>query len=192
MNATMIRRTASLLASTALVLTMFVGQQAAAQDAVPAPDPRPSPLALSQVTLDDGAYVKIHYSSPRMRGREIFGGLVPYGHVWRFGANEATELTVTQSITIGGQEVEAGTYAVFAIPGENEWTIILNRNLGQWGAFSYAEDADYARITVPAEEVDASHEAFSINLEENEGASGANMVVAWETTRLSIPIEPED
>lgn len=186
----MITRPVSLLAFVALLLTMIGGQSAAAQDVVAAPEPKASPLALSHITLDDGTYVKIHYSSPRKRGREIFGGLVPFGEVWRFGANEATEITITQPILFGGEEVEAGTYAVFTVPGEDEWTIILNRNLGQWGAFSYAEDADYARLTVPAERADDSYEAFTITLEENEDGSGAMMHVAWDTTRVSVPIEP--
>ncbi len=188
----MIQRTISLLAFGALVLTMLVGQRAAAQDVVPAPDPRPSPLSLAQITLDDGTYVKIHYSSPRMRGRDIFGGLVPFEQVWRFGANEATEMTVTQPVVFGGEEIEAGTYGVFAIPGEEVWTIILNKNLGQWGAFSYADEEDYTRITVPAEQADKSYEAFTITLEENGGGSGATMVAVWDRTRVSVPIEPRD
>lgn len=185
-------RHAALFAFTLIVFVLFGAQRAAAQDVVAAPDPRPSPLSLAQITLDDGTYVKIHYSSPRMRGRDIFGGLVPFGEVWRFGANEATEMTVTQPILFGGEEVDPGTYAVFAVPGEDEWTIILNRNLGQWGAFSYSEEGDYVRITSQAEQVDEAYEAFTITLEEQEGETGASMNMAWDTTRLSIPIAPRD
>lgn len=190
MNATSIRRTASLLAFGALVLTAFMGQRAAAQDVVAAPDPRPSPLALAQVTLDDGTYVKIHYSSPRKRGRQIFGGLVPFKQVWRFGANEATEMTVTQPIVFGGKTVEPGTYALFAIPDEDEWTLILNKNLGQWGAFSYADEDDYTRVSVPAEQAAGAYEAFGISLDKVDGEAGANMVVVWDTTRVTVPIRP--
>ena len=184
------RPTASLLLVGALALTLFTVQRAVAQDVVPAPEPRASPMSLAQITLDDGTYVKVHYSSPRKRGRDIFGGLVPFKEVWRFGANEATELTVTGPLVIGGEEIEPGTYAVFAVPDESEWTIILNKNLGQWGAFSYDEAQDYKRITVPAGQGDQSHEAFTITLDEGEDGSGAMMNVAWDTTRLSIPIEP--
>lgn len=190
MNASLLRRTLSLLLFGVLLLTAITSQRAAAQDVVSAPEPRPSPLALAKVTLDDGTYVKIHYSSPRMRGRDVFGELVPFKQVWRFGANEATEMTVTQPIVLGGQEVEAGTYALFAIPDEDEWTLILSNNLGQWGAFSYDEKGDYARVNVPAEQADASHEAFTINLEKEEGEPGANMVVVWDTTQLTVTIEP--
>ena len=183
------RLTTSLFIAGALALTLFTVQRAVAQDVVAAPDPRASPMSLAQITLDDGTYVKVHYSSPRKRGRDIFGGLVPFKEVWRFGANEATELTVTGPVAIGGEEIEPGTYAVFAVPDEGEWTLILNKNLGQWGAFSYDEAQDYKRITVPAEQGDQSYEAFTITLDEREDGSGAVMNVAWDTTRLSIPIE---
>lgn len=190
MNAMTIRHTASLLAFGALVLTALTWQPAAAQDVVAAPDPRPSPLAVAQVTLDDGTYVKIHYGSPRKRGREIFGGLVPFKQVWRFGANEATEMTVTQPIEFGGKTVEPGTYAIFAIPDEDEWILILNKNLGQWGAYSYADEDDYTRISVPAEQADGSYEAFTISLEKEDDETGANMVAVWDTTRVTVPIMP--
>lgn len=190
MTATTIRRTATLLAFGALVLTALMGQRAAAQDVVAAPDPRPSPLALAQVTLGDGTYIKIHYSSPRKRGRQIFGGLVPFKQVWRFGANEATEMTVTQPIVFGGKTVEPGTYALFAIPDEDEWILILNKNLGQWGAYSYAEEDDYTRISVPAEQADGSHEAFTLSLEKKDDEAGARLVAVWDTTRVTVPIRP--
>lgn len=190
MIATSLQRTISLLAFGALLMAALTSHRATAQDVVAAPEARPSPLALAKVTLDDGTYIKIHYSSPRMRGREVFGGLVPFNQVWRFGANEATEMTVTQPIVFGGQEVEPGTYALFAIPGEDEWTIVLNTNLGQWGAFSYDDEGDYARVTVPSEQADASHEAFTISLEKGEGEPGASMIAVWDATRVTVPIEP--
>ena len=171
-------------------LTLAVVLPASAQDVVPAPDSRPSPLALAQVTLGDGTYVKVHYSSPRKRGRDIFGGLVPYDKVWRLGANEATELTTTESIRIGGKQLPAGTYSLFAIPHENSWTLIANGNLGQWGAFSYAEDADVLRLEAPAQRTEQIHEAFTINLEQDEGQSGARLVMTWGQTRVTVPIEP--
>lgn len=167
---------------------LFVAPHSQAQDVVPAPDARPSPLALTQITLDDGTYVKVHYSSPRKRGRTIFGGLVPYDSVWRLGANEATEMTTTGPIRIGDEELPAGTYSVFAIPGEDAWTLIFNRNLGQWGAFSYSEDADALRVNVPAQPTSSIHEAFAINLEEGEGDADAQLVILWDQTRLAVPI----
>jgi len=173
-----------------VVVSASVGRTATAQDVEPAPDPRPSPLAMAQITLDDGTYVKIHYSSPRKRGREIFGGLEPYNEVWRFGANEATEMTTTRPIMFGGQELPAGTYAVFAIPGEDTWTIIVNEHLGQWGAFSYDETGDVLRVEVPAQQADKIYEAFTIRLDENENEPGASMVAIWDTTMITVPIRP--
>lgn len=178
-----------LLIPLALICAMVFAAPAAAQEVVPAPESRPSPLALTQATLDDGTYVKVHYGSPRKRGRDIFGGLVPYDRVWRLGANEATELTTTQPIRFGGERLPAGTYSLFAIPNENTWTIIVNENLGQWGAFSYAEDADVLRVDVPVQRTERIHEAFSINLEQEEGEEGARLVVTWDRTRVTVPIE---
>lgn len=192
MKTSRIRLISSIGIAALLLFSAAPTQTVAAQEVVPAPDPRPSPLALTQITLQDGTYVKIHYSSPRKRGREIFGGLEPYGEVWRFGANEATELTTTQPILFGDTELPAGTYALFAIPTEETWTIIVNENLGQWGAFSYAEDDDVFRIEVPAESTDQTYEAFTINLEENEGQPGASMIAVWDDTRIRVPIRPQE
>lgn len=175
-----------------LLISVAVPPSAAAQNTEPAPEPRPSPLAVAQLTLDDGTYVKVHYSSPRMRGREIFGGLVPLNEVWRFGANEATELTTTGPIEFGGENLPAGTYALFAVPGEETWTIIVNSGLGQWGAFSYSEDDDVLRIEVPAETTEKSHEAFTIRFDEAEGGSGANLVAVWADRQISVPIRTRD
>ncbi len=192
MIAAKIRLISSFAVLTLLLLSAAHPRSASAQDTEPAPDPRPSPLALAQITLDDGTYVKIHYSSPRMRGREIFGGLVPLNEVWRFGANEATELTSTQPIRFGGQELPAGTYAIFAIPGADTWTIIVNESLGQWGAFSYSDDYDVTRMEVPAQAAPKSHEAFTIRLEKTDGEPGATMVAVWDDTQISVPIQPLD
>lgn len=175
-----------------IVLSAAQTQTAVAQDVEPAPDPRPSPLALAQITLEDGTYVKIHYSSPRKRGREIFGGLEPLNEVWRFGANEATELTTTQPIVFGDRELQAGTYSLFAIPREDTWTIIVNENLGQWGAFSYSEEGDVTRVDVPAQQADKIYEAFTIRLDESEDKPGASMVAVWDATMISVPIMAQD
>src|SRR5690606_2319783 len=105
-----------------LVSIIVLVPRADAQEGVPAADPRPSPLALAQITRGDGTYVKVHYSSPRKRGRDILGGLVPFDSVWRLGANEATEMTTTGPIRFGGERLQAGTYSLFAIPRAESWT----------------------------------------------------------------------
>lgn len=148
-------------------------------------DPKPSPLDVTKATIGD-AYVKIVYSRPHMRGREIFGNLVPYGNVWRTGANAATEITLTKSLTIGGQQLEAGTYSLFTIPNEDEWTIIINRDLGQWGAYRYNADHDVLRFNTPVMITDETWEPFTIAIETESEIPYLEM--KWDQTKVSIPI----
>ncbi|GIV59368.1 DUF2911 domain-containing protein [Rhodocaloribacter litoris] len=179
----------SLLPALALLLAAFTATSLRAQEAevIPPPEPRASPTMIARTMLGD-TYLKVTYSSPRKRDREIFGGLVPYGEVWRTGANEATELTTTGDIEIAGHRLPAGTYALFTIPEENQWTVILNGVLGQWGAFRYNPDEDVLRFTVPVTRTPELYEAFTIEFEEAE--NGVNLVMTWDHTRVSIPIRP--
>ena len=110
-----------------ILITLHAG--AYAQEAL---KPRPSPLSVKTMKYED-SYVKITYNRPHKKGREIFGAdLVPYGKVWRTGANEATEITVTKDVKLGGHKIKAGTYSIFTIPQKDKWTIIINKALGQW------------------------------------------------------------
>lgn len=190
-----------LLLAAALLLSVGFSSTATAQTVVAPPEERASPLQMTRVMLGDdagSAYVKVMYSSPRKRDRVIFGELVPYDQVWRTGANEATELTTTAPLEIGDETIGAGTYSVFTIPGEDEWTIIFNEGLNQWGAFGYDEGLDALRITVPAETMDQMYEAFTIGFEggaaeeDAEDTGETNLVMMWDQTKVSIPIEMED
>ncbi|MDX1430742.1 MAG: DUF2911 domain-containing protein, partial [Rhodothermales bacterium] len=125
---------------------------------------------------------------PRRRDRVIFGGLVPYGEVWRTGANEATEITLTRPVRLAGNLVEAGTYALFTVPGRDSWTIILNGVLGQWGAYDYDASADVLRFDVSSASSEEMHEAFTISIEE--GPRHASVKMVWENTVVSIPLAP--
>ncbi len=147
---------------------------------------RKSPIAISAVQLGN-TYVKVVYGQPHKRGREIFGTLVSYGEVWRTGANEATEITFTEDVEFGGNLVESGIYSLFTIPEENQWTVILNKNLGQWGAFSYDDTADYLRFNVPVQTIDEMVESFTINFSEVEGTQ-TMMSMVWNSTKVEIPI----
>jgi hypothetical protein len=129
--------------------------------------------------------VRIVYGRPQLKGRSM-GDLAPAGKVWRTGANEAPEITFYKDVTFGGQSVKAGTYSLFTIPGDKEWTVILNKNLNQWGAYSYDEAADVVRTSVPASSAGDSLDAFSIAFKEVSG--GAHMVMAWGTTRVEVPV----
>ena len=129
--------------------------------------------------------VRIVYGRPQLKGRSM-EDLAPAGKVWRTGANEAPEITFYQDVTFGGQSVKAGTYSLFTIPGDKQWTVILNKNLNQWGAYSYEEAADVARTSVPASSADESLDAFSIAFKEV--GAGAHMVMGWGTTRVEVPV----
>lgn len=158
-----------------------------AQEVVPAPDPRPSPMYLARVTLDDGTYVKVHYSSPRMRGRTIFGDLVPYGEVWRTAANEGSEITLTDDLLVAGERLPAGTYTLFTVPGEQTWQVMFNSLLGQNGTARYSAANDVLTVEVPAQTMeDTVYEAFTIAFEEAEG--GADLVMMWDQTKVAVPL----
>ena len=150
---------------------------------IPEEEPRLSPLQLARTQVGD-AYVKVHYSSPRKRGREIFGDLVPYGELWRMAANEATEITFTADVRVGAQVLPAGTYSLFSIPDQTQWTLIFNSGLGQNGTGQYDEGEDIMRIVVPVTELDVIREAFTISFEEQE--LGVNVIVEWDRVRVAL------
>lgn len=166
---------------TCLLLSLGV---ASAQDAV---KPRPSPLAVVSSRYKD-TYIKVTYSQPHKHGRNIFGGLVAYGQVWRTGANEATELTVTRDIKINGKDLAAGTYSLFTIPGKESWTVILNAELGLWGSYNYNSKLDVMRFEVPvAQANEFVYEAFTILIDPRN--SRADMILAWDRTKVIIPLQ---
>lgn len=156
------------------------------------PDPvrRKSPIAITNISHpSSNTYVKIVYGQPYKRGRDIFGNVVPYGQIWRTGANEATELTTTRDILFAGNHLDAGTYTLFSIPHKNNrWTIILNDVLGQWGAFDYEKSHDVMRVEVPASQTKSVTEAFTIKFSEIKKDS-TNILMKWDKTVVRIPVE---
>jgi len=168
-----------------LFLLITVASVAFAQDAVPN---RPSPLAIAACKYKD-TYLKIVYSQPHKRGREVFGKLVPYGQVWRLGANEATEITTTREVFINSQFLPASTYSLFAIPDKDKWTIIFNTEPGQWGAYNYNQVKDYMRVDVvprvlPGELV---YEPFTIAIDQKNNK--ADIVFTWDKTTVSFAVD---
>lgn len=149
---------------------------------------RASPYDSAAVALAGGT-AKICYSQPRMLGRRIMGGLVPYGEAWRFGANEATALHVPVRATIAGVAVGPGWYSLMAVPGEQEWRIIVNREANRWGVpiTETVRSADVGSGVVPAEEEVGSVELFTLDFVRT-GPSSADLVAAWDRTRVRIPI----
>jgi len=146
---------------------------------------RASPLSVVTSRYKD-TYLKITYSQPQAKGRVVFGGLVPYGKVWRTGANEATELTVTYPITVNGVQIDAGTYAIFTIPNKDKWTIVFNSDLGLWGSYNYNEKKDVIRFDVPVQRLSQPEEAFKIQIGPLNNKAIVSM--SWEHTQVSFEI----
>jgi DUF2911 family protein len=172
-----------------VVIFMFLGTlTSCAQDGVKFSKLDPSPADISLLRLEKGApvAVKVVYGRPQKKGRAIFGALVPYNKIWRTGANEATEVTFYKDATFGGKKVPAGTYVLHTIPGEKEWTVILNKNLNVWGAYQYKQEADLVRFKVKPSKADEALEAFSIAFDNGENKA---MVLGWDKTRVVIPLK---
>ncbi len=151
----------------------------------PAPE-RISPASFAVLRYKD-TYIKVTYCQPRKRGREIFGGLVPYGQVWRTGANEATEITLTKDVFINGLMISAGTYSLFTIPDKEKWVIILNKELGLWGTYNYNYKNDLLRFEVPVQTDTAFTEAFTIKFDQRNNV--ADLLLLWDKTKISIPFQ---
>jgi len=166
---------------------MFLSLALVTARAQEAAKPRPSPMAVTTVKYKD-AYVKITYSQPLKRGREIFGNLVPYGQVWRLGANEATEITATKNISLNGFLLKAGTYSMFAIPQKDKWTIIINSELGLWGAYNYNYRLDVLRFDIPVQTTTgAVYEPFTLQFDQRNDV--ADLLILWDRIKLSIPVK---
>lgn len=131
--------------------------------------------------------MKVVYSRPQKKGRDIFGDLISYGEVWRTGANESTEITFFEDVVLGDTKVKAGRYTLYTVPGEEEWEVMINKDLDGWGAYAYNADMNVATITVPAMETDDTVEAFTIMFEEVE--DGAHMIMAWDDTMVRVPFK---
>lgn len=168
-----------------MALTMAFSTQAVAQEFSGLDK---SPMDMTSYPTDhqnaDKA-IRVIYSRPQLKGRSL-SELAPVGKVWRTGANEAAEVTFYKDVNFGGKDIKAGSYSLFTIPGEEEWTVVLNKNLNQWGAYSYDESADVARVKVPNASDAQSLEEFSIAFKDTE--KGADMVMGWDKTRIAVPI----
>ncbi len=148
----------------------------------------PSPPADATVTLK-GQAVTIHYNTPMMRGRKIMGGLVPYGKVWRTGANPATSLKTATALKIGSANVPAGAYTLYTLPTAGTWMLIINKQTGQWGT-EYSQSQDLARIEMKKAMLPSPQEKMSISFENTHGNS-TELHVRWETTDVSVPVTAE-
>jgi hypothetical protein len=161
-----------------VAMSAFAQQPAAPQVAYPRPSQHAS-LTQTIGTTD----MTITYSRPGVKGRVIWGGLVPYDQVWRTGANEATTITFSDEVSVAGTKLPAGTYGLFTMPGKDEWTVIFNKGAKQWGAYEYKEAEDALRIKVKPHEV-PSHELLTI-LFTSVAPESATVAIVWE--KLAVP-----
>jgi len=150
---------------------------------------RPSPPAKAECKLAGGKSITVDYSSPRMKGRKIYGGLVPFGEVWRAGANEATTFVTTTDLTVGGKPVPAGSYTIFAIPNQDKWWLVISKKTGEWGTDYPGEANDLARVDMKVSQLPSAVENFTIAFDQTGG--GCTLRMDWETTRASAEISPK-
>ena len=147
---------------------------------------RPSPPAQAQCKFSDGKNITVNYSSPRTKGRKIFGDLVPFGEVWRTGANEATTFVSTAGLSIGGKDIPAGNYTMFTVPNQDKWTLIINKKTGEWGIPYKYESDELARADMSVSKTSGPVENFTISF--HEMGNGCHMYLDWENTRATIEI----
>ena len=146
---------------------------------------RPSPPAQAQCKFSDGKAITVDYSSPRMKGRKISGALVPYGQVWRTGANEATTFAIeTNLVAPNGTSIPAGSYTIFTLPEQNKWTLIINRHTGEAGIPYKYESEELARLPMSLGKTSAPVENFTISFDGSGGS--CTMRLSWENTQASV------
>ncbi len=136
---------------------------------------------------DKEPIVKVIYGRPQKKGRVIFGELEPYGKVWRTGANESTEIKFFKSVKFGGKEIKAGTYSLFSIPDKDKWTVIINSQTDQWGAYSYDAQKDVARVEVKPQSLTPELEILNIVFKDSEKTP--SLVIAWDKVQVEVPLE---
>lgn len=145
-----------------------------------------SPPAQANCKFADGKTIAVNYASPRMRARKIFGGLVPYGEVWRAGANEATTLATNVNLEVGGKVVPAGKYTLFTLPNPGKWSLIVSKETGEWGIPYPGASHDLLRTDMKVSKLPKPVEDFTIAFEQ--AGATCTMNLDWETTRASIEL----
>ena len=151
-------------------------------------DKSPLDISIWRTARNAPALAKVVYSRPMKNGRTVWGELVPYGKVWRTGANESTEVTFYNDVYFGGKSVKAGTYSLFTIPGEKKCTFILNNTLNQWGNFGYDESADVVRVEGTVGTNSEPTEAFSIAWE-NQDDGSAHLIIGWDDKHARVTVK---
>ena len=171
----------SLIAS-AVIATAMLSSAFAQQDK----SKRPSPPAQAQCTFADGKKITIDYSRPSMKGRKIYGELVPLNQEWRTGANEATTFVTDTDVTVGGTKVPAGSYTLYTLPGEKNWQLIISKKTGQWGIPYPGKENDLARVPMTAKSLSSPVEQFTISFDQQ--AKQCTLKLDWEKTSAQVKI----
>ncbi|HPG07215.1 MAG TPA: DUF2911 domain-containing protein [Saprospiraceae bacterium] len=182
-----------------LIILVFTALAMRAQENLPAVDKSPLDVAYYPTNTafrnfqkgaerDIQPKARILYSRPQKKGRSIFGELVPYGEIWRLGANEATELTLYTDAMLGDVALKAGTYSLFALVEEDSWTFLVSTDLYIWGQYHMDESKIIARVSAPVMKMDEEAEAFTITFVDQENGSVA-LLFAWDHTKVELPIK---
>jgi hypothetical protein len=174
-----------------LILALMASAVSAQEVKFPKVDSSPAdvlyyPLNAVKVKDDSKPQIKVIYSRPAKKGRDIFGALEPFGKVWRVGANESTEIRFFNAVTIGGKKIEAGTYSLFAVPNADKWEIIINKQTDRWGAYTYDKAKDVVRVEVPVKALGEVVENLSMTFVPK--GKGADLVIGWDKTSVELPI----
>ena len=175
----MIQRRAFVASALVAVLAVPTAGLVAAQEK------RASPHDTVKATID-GANISITYGRPYMKGRKIFGGLVPYGQVWRTGADEATILETDKALMIGPVHVNPGKVSLYTLVDPKGWKLVLNKQVGQWGT-EYAQGQDLARVDMKTETLKTPVEQLTLSIDKNPAGKGGVLVIQWDTTKASVP-----
>jgi len=170
-----------------LFFTLLLAGFVSFSQQIPMPQASPSAKIIQQFGLST---VTVDYSRPSTRGRKIFGELVPFGQVWRTGANSATQLTFSTEVSIGGQKVPAGSYALYAIPEKNEWTMILSKKTELWGSIGYNEADDQLRFKSPSSKTGKKYETFEISFN-NITDNSTQIFLKWDNTQVGFTVSAE-
>jgi hypothetical protein len=168
-----------------ILFLSLISTSADAQE-FPRLDTSPMDISIARNT-DMSPMVRVIYSRPQKRNRVIFGDLVPFGEVWRTGANEATELEIYESLLVGNVLVPPGTYTLYTIPNKEVWTVIINCDINAWGAFSYDETMDFLRIQVKSKKAAATIESLSMAFKPN--SDGVSLMIGWDDRFIEVPFK---
>jgi hypothetical protein len=171
-----------------IIASTFSIETAQAQS-FPEMDVSPMDLAMARPDKKSPPMVRVIYSRPQKKGRVIYGDLVPYGKVWRTGANEATELDVYTPLKVGGTLLKPGTYTLYTIPEEDNWTVIINSDTNVWGAYSYKKEKDVVRVTVPVRKAAAPIESLSMIFKPEK--DGTTLLIGWDNEFVEVPFKKD-